>query len=80
MSQIVSITSQGQVTIPKAMRTFFGISSATKAVISKVGSTIVIQPKPDFWSLEGSLNSAVKLSDDQLRAARSAFEKKWSSK
>lgn len=79
MSEIVSITSQGQVTIPKAMRDLFGISAATKAMISKVGSTIVIHPKPDFWSLEGSLNSTVKLSDNQLRAARSAFEKEWSS-
>ncbi len=39
--------------------------------------TIVTQPKPDFWSLEGSLKSTVKLSDDQLRVARAAFEKKW---
>ncbi|MFC1790724.1 AbrB/MazE/SpoVT family DNA-binding domain-containing protein, partial [Patescibacteria group bacterium] len=35
MPQLVSITSQGQLTIPKSMRESFGIKGATKATIKK---------------------------------------------
>ncbi len=77
MQSIVSITSQGQVTIPVKIRQAFGIKGSTKAIIKKQGNQIVIEPKKDFWSLAGSLKSSVKLSDRQLKKAREAFAKKW---
>ena len=75
MRQVVSITSQGQLTIPKSMRDAFGINRSTKAVIIKQGNTMIVTPKRDFWSLKGALKSKVKLSDKQLREAREAFGK-----
>lgn len=39
---------------------------------------IIIEPKKDFWLLEGSLASKVKLSDKELREARESFSKNWS--
>ncbi len=78
MQQVVSITSQGQLTIPKSMLKAFGITSATKAVIRKTDTALVVEPKKDFWSLEGSLKSDIKLSDDELRKAREQFSKTWS--
>lgn len=77
MQQIVSITTQGQLTIPKSIRDAFGITGAVKAVIEIKGDTITVKPKEDFWSLEGALASSVKLTDKQLQAARSSFEKNW---
>lgn len=77
MQQVVSITSQGQISLPKLMLQDLGIYGATKAIAQKVGNTIVVSPKQDFWSLAGSLASEVKLSDKQLKEARNNFSKNW---
>jgi len=42
--------------------------------IGKKGSVKAIIRK-DFWSLEGSLSSGIKLSDKELREARESFSK-----
>lgn len=78
MQNIVSITSQGQLTIPKSIRKSFGIKRSTKAVIKRMGNKIIVEPKSDFWSLAGSLSSKIKLSDSELRKARKEFSKSWS--
>ena len=77
MPQIVSITSQGQLTIPKSFLRDWGIISATKAIVHKKGDTMVVSPTKDFWSLEGSLRSNIVLSDEELRKARESFSKNW---
>ena len=53
MNYVVSITSQGQLTIPKKIREDFDIKSATKAIVKKSGDRIIVEPKGDFWSLGG---------------------------
>lgn len=77
MEHVVSITSQGQLTIPKALRQAFGIRGRLKAVVSKRGKVIIVEPKKDFWSLAASLKSSVRLSDKQLKKARQAFSQQW---
>ena len=77
MEQIVSITSRGQLTIPKGLRDIFGVQGAVKALIRKEGETLVVVPKRSFHSLAGSMRSTVKLSNAELRKARSAFGKSW---
>ena len=77
MDKIVSITSQGQMTIPKSIRKALGIKHATKAVLRKDGDLLVVKPKVDFWSLEGSLKSKIKLTSKELKQARQAFSKQW---
>lgn len=78
--QVVSITSQGQLTIPKDFRELLGITSQTKAEIRISEDSLVVRPKKDFWALGGSLKSEIKLSDQQLRQARKAFEISWAEK
>ena len=78
--QLVSITSQGQLTIPKDFREALGITSQAKAEIKVEGDELVVKPKKDFWSLGGSLKSKVILTDKQLRQARKAFETSWAEK
>lgn len=80
MQEIVSITSQGQLTIPASIRQSFGIKGSTKAIIKKEGDLIIVKPKKDFWSLESSLNSEIKLTDDDLKKARESFSKNWPKK
>lgn len=77
MPDIVSITSQGQLTIPMSIRRSFGIKGSVKAIIRKENNLIIVEPKKDFWSLEGSLASEVKLSDKELQEARDSFSKNW---
>jgi len=80
MQQIVSITSQGQLTIPKSFLLDLGIDSSTKAVIIKKGRVLEVHPKRDFWSLAGSLKSSVKLTDEELKKAREEFSNSWAKK
>jgi bifunctional DNA-binding transcriptional regulator/antitoxin component of YhaV-PrlF toxin-antitoxin module len=80
MQQIVSITSQGQISLPKSLLSQLGIKGATKAVVLKRGNIIEVHPKNDFWSLGGSLKSQVKLNDDDLRKARESFSANWAQK
>ena len=77
MSQMVSITSQGQLTIPKKFRDLFGIRGATKARVHQEGGRLIVEPTADFWSLAGSMKSDIVLTDEELRNARAAFETDW---
>lgn len=77
MAQVVTITSQGQLTIPQSVRERFGITGSTKAILKVEGHTIVVEPKHDFWALGGAAKSKVKLTDAQLKRARKSFEKEW---
>ncbi len=77
MEQIVTITRQGQLTIPQKVRQYFGMKGSTKAILRVRGLALVVEPKRDFWSVGGSLRSRVKLSDAQLKRARRSFAKDW---
>lgn len=79
-AEIVTMTAQGQLTIPKEFRTAFGLRGSTKMAIRKKGNVMIVEPRSDFWDLKGSLRSSVKHSDRSIRAARTAFEKKWARK
>lgn len=69
MSQTVSITSQGQISIPAKMRRELGFSKTNKAVVYAEGGKIVIEPVKDLLSLRGSLKSKVKASAAEVRQA-----------
>ncbi len=77
MHHVVSITSQGQLTIPKKIRDAFGLTGKTKAIVEKKGNTIIVKPKHDFWEILGSLQSKIRLSDKQLQKARKQFSIQW---
>lgn len=77
MEQIVTITRQGQLTIPQKVRQHFGMKGSVKAILRIKGLTLVVEPKNDFWSVVGSLHSKIKLTDTQLKRARKQFSKRW---
>lgn len=61
MQQIVSITSQGQITIPAVFRRLLGLDQYRKALVRAENKRIVVEPIPDLMSLAGSLqNKAMK--------------------
>lgn len=55
MQQIVSITSQGQITIPASMRRSLAFNIYKKAIVKTEDNKIIVEPLPDFLSLGGVL-------------------------
>lgn len=56
MTHIVSITSQGQISIPAKIRRELGLEKHKKALVQREGKRIVIEPVRDFLELAGSLH------------------------
>ena len=57
MSYTVSITSQGQISIPALIRKQLGLSKNSKAIISVKGGEMLVKPVKDFLELKGSINT-----------------------
>jgi len=55
MTQVVSITNQGQITIPAALRRMLGLDQYRKASVRVEHSKIVIEPIPNLMDLSGLL-------------------------
>jgi len=53
----VSITSQGQISIPAKLRRKLGLNKNKKALVSEKNGQIIIKPATDFLELGGSLHS-----------------------
>ncbi len=69
MTYTVSITSQGQISIPAPLRRKLGLNKKSKAVVSEKGGEVVIRPVKDFLELKGSLKTDKKPSPKQIREA-----------
>lgn len=68
----VTITSQGQITIPAKIRRQLGFDKIKKAVVSEQNGKLFIEPAKDILNLRGSLKTKIKASPRQIRKA---FEK-----
>jgi len=55
MQKIVSITSQGQITIPATMQQQLGLRQFKKALVRIENKKIIVEPLPDFINLAGAL-------------------------
>ena len=75
----VSITSQGQISIPAKLRNKLGLQKGKKANVSVQGGSLVIKPIKDFLDLAGSFKTDKKpLTSRQLHdlfAKEMAFRK-----
>ncbi len=67
MAYSVSITSQGQISIPAQIRRELGLSKTSKAIVSVANGKVMIEPVRDFLELAGSLKTNKKpLTNEQL--------------
>ena len=57
MTYTVSITSQGQISIPAALRRKLGLDKSKKALVSEKDGRILIEPVKDFLEMKGSLKT-----------------------
>lgn len=67
MSYTVSITSQGQISIPARLRRQLGLDKSKKALVSVEGEKIVVEPIEDILKLKGSFKTHKKISFKKIR-------------
>ncbi len=60
MTFTVSITSQGQISIPAKLRRKLGLNKSKKALIREENGELVVKPVKDFLELAGSLKEYAK--------------------
>ncbi len=60
MQQVVSITSQGQITIPSSFRRLLNLNQYPKAIIKVSHNQLTIKPMQDVLSLAGIISHKAK--------------------
>lgn len=78
MNYLVSITSQGQISIPAKIRRKLGLSGKRKALVRIEDKKVVIEPVEDLLGLEGSLSDKTikgKTIDEIIEIEEKAWEK-----
>lgn len=69
MVYTVSITSQGQISIPAKLRRKLGLHKKQKALVSEREGELIVRPVKDFLELGGSLKTTIKATPRQIRNA-----------
>ena len=69
MSYTVSITSQGQISIPAPLRKKLGLNKFNKALISEKEGKMLVEPIKDLLDLKGSLKTSKVANSSQIRQA-----------
>lgn len=78
MTYVVSITSQGQISIPTKIRRQLGVVGATKAFVSEENGRVVVEPVSDILSTKGALSGYAlkeKTAEEILKLEKNAWEK-----
>lgn len=68
MTYTVSITSQGQMTIPADIRLALRLQKASKAIVSVEAGKMVVEPEPDILALRGIFKTKKRISWKKTRA------------
>lgn len=63
----VTVTNQGQISIPAKLRRSFGFDKTRKAMVSANNGKLVVELIPDLLSLRGSLKIKKKISQKKIR-------------
>jgi AbrB family looped-hinge helix DNA binding protein len=69
MTYTVTLTSQGQISIPAALRRKIGLTKSGRALITEKGGKLTIEPVKDLLELRGALKTDIVASPSQLRRA-----------
>lgn len=65
----VSITSQGQISIPAPLRRLLGFDKTKKAVAYATDEGVLIKPVKDFLELSGTFKTTKRATPKQIRKA-----------
>ncbi len=69
MNGITTITSKGQVVIPKSIRDQFGLKPASKVQFMVKDQTIFLRVQPSVRDIMGSLSTSRRLNRQQEKSA-----------
>lgn len=69
MTYYVTITSQGQMSIPVDIRRQFGLEKSRKAIVRADGDKIVVEPVVDILSLRGVFKTKKRVLYKKVREA-----------
>ncbi len=69
MIYTVSITSQGQISIPMRLRSKLGLDKHKKALVSESKGKLIVEPIKDLLELEGSFKTNIKATPKEIREA-----------
>ncbi len=69
MAYTVSITSQGQISIPAPLRKKMGLNKSGSALVTEKEGKLVIEPIKDLVELRGSLKTDKSAASPQIRQA-----------
>jgi len=69
MTYTVSITSQGQISIPAKLRKKLGLDKKNQALISESEGRLIIEPVKDVLELEGTFQTNIKAGPKEIREA-----------
>lgn len=69
MTYVVSITSQGQISIPASLRRKFGFNKTKKAFVSSQNGKLTVEPVKDFLDLYGAFQTNKRVSSGKIRNA-----------
>ncbi|OGE64926.1 hypothetical protein A3I48_00750 [Candidatus Daviesbacteria bacterium RIFCSPLOWO2_02_FULL_36_7] len=67
MTYAVTITSQGQISLPAKIRKKLGFSRTNKALVSIEDGKVLIEPVKDLLELRGSLKTSIKVNPKKIR-------------
>lgn len=67
MTYTVSITSQGQMSIPAPLRKKMGLDKSGRALVTEKEGKLVIEPIKDLLELRGSLKTDISATSSQIR-------------
>lgn len=67
MEYLVSITSQGQISIPAPLRRLLALEKYRKAFVSLEDKKIVVEPAEDLLSLKGAFKTNKKIPFQKTR-------------
>ena len=73
MTYTVTITSQGQISIPIKLRREFGLDKTKRAFVSSRDGKIIVEPVKDLLELRGSLKTDIKATPKQIREAFESY-------
>lgn len=80
MTYTATVTSKGQVTIPKAIRDFLNLTGTRQVAFVKKNENIIVKPAVDFMSLKESIKGG-KYSDKKADQAIGEYiSKEYASK
>ena len=80
IQQIVSLTSQGQISIPREMLRYHKVTSPGKVKVTPTKTGWYVEPVADFWSLGGALHKYAlkgKKIDEVIELEEKAAEEGW---